>query len=173
LDDGEAAHLNVIFLQEINDSNVVFERHLVRHGEDIQIRHITSIRLDRLEDILRKTDGIQLEVGFEQQIDNVINAPFSRVFKWCSETQSVKVDEEYLGIADLSARQIWNILLSCRAASSSFSFFSASELKSSWKVVIAPVLFPVASSALMANILMYLPATYRQGTVQASNPQLV
>lgn len=80
----EATHLNVILLQEINDSYVIFESHLVRHGEDVQIRHIASICLDCLEDILRQTDRIQFEVGLEQQIDDVVDAPFSRVLKWCS-----------------------------------------------------------------------------------------
>ena len=81
----EATHLNVIFFQEVNDSDVVFKSHLVRHREDIQIRHIASIRLDCFEDVLRQTNRIQLEIRLEQQIDDVVNAPFSRVFKWCSE----------------------------------------------------------------------------------------
>ena len=62
----EVTHLNIIFFQEVNDSDVVFKSHLVRHREDIQIRHIASIRLDCFEDVLRQTNRIQLEIRLEQ-----------------------------------------------------------------------------------------------------------
>ena len=50
-------------------------------GEGIERWHVASIRLNCLEDVLRQADGIQLEVCLEQQIDDVVDTPFSRLLK--------------------------------------------------------------------------------------------
>lgn len=75
--DFEEAYLHVILFQEINDTNVIFERYLVGLWEGFKSWHVASICLDCLEDVLRQADGVELEISLEQQIDDVVDAPFS------------------------------------------------------------------------------------------------
>lgn len=54
------------------------------HREGLQRWHVASVHLNRLENVFRKTDGIQFEVSLEQQINDVVYTPFSGFFKRCS-----------------------------------------------------------------------------------------
>jgi hypothetical protein len=58
-------NLFVILFQEINNSNVVFERHLVCLGEGIKRWHVASIHLNCIQDIFRQADRVQFEVCLE------------------------------------------------------------------------------------------------------------
>jgi hypothetical protein len=78
------AYLNVIFLKKVYDSDVVFECHLMSLGEDFQVWHVASIRLDCFENIFRQTDGIQLEISLKQQVDDIVNTPLPGFFERCS-----------------------------------------------------------------------------------------
>lgn len=85
------AHLRIIFLEEIDDSNIVLERHLMSHRKGFKARHVTLVYLDGSKDIFRQTYGVQLEVGLEKEVDNVINTPFSRLFERCPAPKLARV----------------------------------------------------------------------------------
>jgi hypothetical protein len=46
-------------------------------GKDIKRWHVASIRLNCFQNIFRQADGVQFEVCLEQQVDDVIDTPFS------------------------------------------------------------------------------------------------
>jgi hypothetical protein len=61
----EPAYFHVILFQEVNDSDVVFESHLVGRWESVKSWHIASICLDRLENVFRQADRVEFEIGLE------------------------------------------------------------------------------------------------------------
>jgi hypothetical protein len=69
-------NLFVILFQEVDDSDVVFERHLMCLWKGIERWHVASICLNCLQDIFRQADRVQFEVRLEQQIYDVVDAPF-------------------------------------------------------------------------------------------------
>lgn len=173
-------YLSVVFLQEREDSLVVFEGDLLSFRERGKRWHVAMVGVEGSQDIARKLGGAKLEVGFEEKVDNTIDAPFPRCLQ-------IRVPGEYqyarygcgMKATYLSLRHNWKRRLSWRAQSCSVWFSSDSRSMSSWKYCALVSLGPSApprfrsSSALMAKTLRYLPTIYKQGIVQASKPWLV
>lgn len=75
------ANLFVSLLQEVDDSDIVLERHLMCLGKGIEGGHVASVCLNCFEDVLGQADGVELEVGLEQQVNDVVDSPFAGFFE--------------------------------------------------------------------------------------------
>lgn len=65
----------------------------MRFGERVERGHVSAIGLDRLEHVLGQGDRIEFEVGFEEEVDDVVDSPFSRLFEWCSAHTSASLSD--------------------------------------------------------------------------------
>lgn len=69
--------LGVVFFQELDDADVVFEGDDVGFGEGLEGGHVGSRSGEGAEDVFGEADGVELEVGFEEEVRGVVEAPFS------------------------------------------------------------------------------------------------
>lgn len=74
----------IVFLKEGYDADVVLERHDVRLGELGEGGHIACGGVQRAEDVFAEGDGVEFEVSFEKEVDDVVGAPFTGFLERCT-----------------------------------------------------------------------------------------
>lgn len=74
----------ILFLEKPNYSYVVFVGDAMRSWEGVEAGYVTCCSREGAEDVLGKADGVELEVGFEEQVGDVVETPFARLLNWCS-----------------------------------------------------------------------------------------
>ena len=71
----------VIFFEEGDDAGVVFEGNLMRLWECRERRHVCARDFERAQDVFGERDGVEAEVGFEEEVGDVVEGPFAGVFE--------------------------------------------------------------------------------------------
>jgi hypothetical protein len=123
-------YLLVVFLQKLNDTHVILKRYLLSLRKEVDVGHITTRSLKCSNDVLGQRDRVELEVRLEEKVDDVVSTPFARLLQRCS-VKMMSQESTDCGMMYLSLTHNWNIRFKTLAASSSFSFFPVSWLKSS------------------------------------------
>ena len=72
--------LGVVFFEELDDADVVLEGDDVGSGKAVEGWHVRSGSRQGAQDVLGETDGVEFEVGFEEEVGDVVEAPFPRFF---------------------------------------------------------------------------------------------
>ena len=71
--------LEIILLEEVDHPQVVFKSDDVRLGKGREGRDVGGGGVQGTEDVFRKGDGVVLEVSFEEQVGDIVDAPLARV----------------------------------------------------------------------------------------------
>ena len=61
----EKANLDIIFVEKVDDSNVIFEGDLVGFWKTFKGWHVSSICLNCLENVFGKCNRVEFEIGLE------------------------------------------------------------------------------------------------------------
>ena len=77
MEKGGDTYVGVVFLKELDDTDIVFECYSMRLGEGFQFWHVCFGGGYGSENVFRKADRIELEVGLEEEICNVVESPFA------------------------------------------------------------------------------------------------
>ena len=72
-------YLNIVFLEEREDTFIIFEGDSLRARKSFEGGHITLVGMQRLEDVSGKTGRVEPEVRLEQQIDDSVDSPLPRL----------------------------------------------------------------------------------------------
>ena len=70
-------HFDIVFLEKTQDSLVVLKGHLLGKREVFKLWHISPARGEGLEDILGQTCRVEPEIGLEEKVDDVVDAPLA------------------------------------------------------------------------------------------------
>ena len=68
--------LNVVFLEELDDAYVVLEGDDVGFGKGVEDWHVGFRSRQGAQDVFGEADGVELEVGLEEEVRGVVEAPF-------------------------------------------------------------------------------------------------
>lgn len=83
------SHLDIILLEERQHAFVIFEGDSLGCGERLKWRHISLVRRQGLQNCPSQIGRVELEVGLEQEIDDGVDAPYSRLCNLRSAVISV------------------------------------------------------------------------------------
>ncbi len=72
---GWRTYINIVFLQEGKDALVVLERYLLRPREGLEAWHVSPACPETVEDVLGQGRRVQLEVGLEKEVGDVVDSP--------------------------------------------------------------------------------------------------
>jgi hypothetical protein len=74
----------VVFVQEVDHTEIVLEGNLVRFRECFEGRHVARSRFKGFQDGLAEGDAVQAEVRLEEEIGHVVERPFAGLIQGCT-----------------------------------------------------------------------------------------